>query len=384
MEIVSRFFRPPDASFLLMGPRGTGKSLWTQRAYKHAVRVDLLQPDVFRTYAAHPERLRALVDGHPGAKVFVVDEVQKVPDLLSVVHGLIEEKPVRRQFVLTGSSARKLKRAGVDLMAGRAVLKHLHPYMAAELGDGFSLRSALDIGLVPLVVGADNPHEVLASYCALYLREEVQMEGLVRNVGGFSRFLEAASFSHASVLNTSSVARECHVERKTVEGYLDILEDLLLAFRIPVFAKRAKRSLVAHNKLFLFDTGVFRSLRPRGPLDRPEAIDGQALEGLVAQHLRAWIDYAKGSHQLYYWRTRSGVEVDFVVYGEGGIWAIEVKNSARVKPEDLRGLKAFQQDYPEARCALFYRGDETLKVDGIHCVPCEVALRAIHPQRKPF
>ena len=165
------------------------------------------------------------------------------------------------------------------------------------------------------------------------------MEGLVRNIGGFSRFLEAVSFSHAAVLNASSVARECHVERKTVEGYLDILEDLLLAFRIPVFAKRAKRDLSLHAKLFLFDTGVFLSLRPRGPLDHPEAIDGQALEGLAAQHLRAWIDYAKGSHQLYYWRTRSGVEVDFIVYGEDGIWAIEVKNSARVKPEDLRGLK---------------------------------------------
>ena len=367
-----------------MGPRGTGKSLWTQHVYTQAIRVDLLQPDVFRTYSGHPEQLRALVDGHPDMNVCVVDEVQKVPDLLSVVHGLIEEKRSRTQFILTGSSARTLKRAGVDLMAGRAVLKRLHPYMAAELGDAFCLGRALDIGLVPLVVGAANPHEVLASYCALYLREEVQMEGLVRNVGGFSRFLEGVSFSHAAVLNTSSVARECQVERKTVEGYLDILEDLLLAFRIPVFAKRAKRALAAHTKLFLFDAGVFRSLRPRGPLDHPEAIDGQALEGLVAQHLRAWIDYTTGSHQLYYWRTRSGVEVDFVVYGEGGIWAIEVKNSARVRPEDLRGLKAFQHDYPEAQCALWYRGDETLNIDGTRCVPSEVALRRLHPQRTLF
>ena len=153
-----------------MGPRGTGKSLWTQHAYKQAIRVDLLKPDVFRAYATHPERLRALADGHPDAKVFVVDEVQKVPDLLSVVHGLIEDKRSRAQFVLTRSSARKLKRAGVDLMAGRAVRKNLHPYMAAELGNAFRLRSALYIGLVPLVVGAASPHETLASYCALYLR----------------------------------------------------------------------------------------------------------------------------------------------------------------------------------------------------------------------
>src|SRR5262249_48629755 len=153
------------------------------------------------------------------------------------------------------------------------------------------LKSALKQGLLPLVVEAPDPHDVLNSYAALYLREEVQWEGLVRNVGAFGRFLEAVTFSHAAQLNTSAVARECEVERKTVEGYLDILEDLLLAFRLPVFTRRARRELAAHTKLYLFDAGVYRALRPAGPLDRPEEIEGAALEGLVAQHLRAFIAY---------------------------------------------------------------------------------------------
>ena len=156
---------------------------------------------------------------------------------------------------------------------------------------------------------------MLETYAALYLKEEVQMEGLVRNIGSFSRFLNAISFSHASLLNVSNVARECEVERKVVDGYVAVLEDLLLGYRLPVFTKRARRAVVKHPKFYLFDAGVYRSLRAEGPLDRPEEIQGSALEGMVAQHLRAWIDYSPDNFTLYFWRTRGGVEVDFVVYG---------------------------------------------------------------------
>jgi predicted AAA+ superfamily ATPase len=305
--------------------------------------------------------------------------VQKVPELLPVVHQLIEQRR-RLQFILTGSSARKLKRSGVDLLAGRAVLRTLHPYMAAELGDRFEIASALHRGLVPLVVGASDPTDVLRTYAALYLREEVQQEGLVRNVGGFAHFLESISFSHGSVVNLSAVARDCQVERKTVEGYVSILEDLLLAFRLPVFTKRARRAVAAHPKLYLFDAGIYRSLRPAGPLDRPQEIDSAALEGLVAQHLRAWIAYRSDQHQLCYWRTRSGVEVDFVVYGATGLYAIEVKNSHRVRPEDLRGVGAFRNDYPQARGLLLYRGTERLLVNDIVCCPVDAFLRSLRPE----
>jgi predicted AAA+ superfamily ATPase len=312
----------------------------------------------------------------------VIDEVQKLPELLEVAHLLIEDKR-DVQFVFTGSSARKLRRGGVNLLGGRATQKTLYPFMAAELGEQFNLDEALRIGMLPIVRGGKVPEEILRAYSGLYLREEVQMEGLVRNIGNFSRFLEAISFSQAAVLNLANVARECQVNRKTVEGYLEILEDLLLAFRLPVFTRRAKRELAAHPKFFFFDTGVFRANRPSGPLDAPAEIAGAALESLVAQHLRAWCDYSDGNHHLYYWQTRSKAEVDFVVYGESNLHALEVKNTAQVRPEDLRGLKSFAEDFPESRRWLLYRGKERLLRDGIFCVPCEEFLRQLQPNRFP-
>jgi len=378
MATVRRFFRAPQSSYFLFGPRGTGKSTWLREAYADALWIDLLAPEVHRQYAARPERLREIVAGNPDTTVVVIDEVQKAPILLDVVHDLIERRAGPR-FVLTGSSARKLKSAGVDLLAGRALLRSLHPFMAAELGDRFDLGTALTQGLVPLIWDADQPAEALKAYTGLYLKEEVQQEGLVRQVGQFARFLEAVSFSQATALNLSEVARECQVSRKTVEGYLGILEDLLLSFQVPVFTKRAQRHLSAHPKFFWFDAGIFVATRPAGPLDRPEEIAGAALEGLVAQHLRAWIDYTGSDFALSFWRTKAGNEVDFVVYGRDGFWAVEVKHTAVIRPSDLRGLRAFREDYPEATLRLLYRGRETLELDGIRCLPCEDFLLRLVP-----
>ena len=368
----------PAQSFFLFGPRGTGKSTWLRHCFPEALFVDLLRPDVYRDLQAQPERLTALVLGAPHTDTVVVDEVQRIPELLNVVHDFIERPGLHRRFVLTGSSARKLRRGGVDLLAGRALLRTLHPFIAAELPE-FQLDSAVQRGLLPLVVAASQPDEVLKAYAALYLQEEVQLEGWVRNIGNFARFLEVVSFSHATVLNVSHAARECQVERKTVVGYLEVLEDLLLSFHLPVFSKRARRATIAHPKFYLFDAGVYRSLRPRGPLDRAEEIDGCAFEGLVAQHLRAWIAYTPQDYRLFFWRTPSGLEVDFVVYGEAGFWALEVKNTARVRPQDLRGLKSFRSDYPECESVLLYRGTEHLQVDGIWCLPGDEFLRRLHP-----
>lgn len=378
MATVERFFRAPKGHFFLFGPRGTGKSTWLRTNFPGCLLVDLLAPEIQRQYIARPERLRELVAGNRAARVLIVDEVQKAPQLLDVVHSLIESRRSPR-IVLTGSSARKLKRTGVDLLAGRALLRSMHPFMAAELGSRWDLDLALSQGLVPLVWDAERPDEALKAYVGLYLREEVQIEGLVRNLGSFSRFLEAIAFSHASTLNIADVARDCQVSRKTVEGYIAILEDLLLAFRLPVFAKRARRHLASHPKFYWFDAGVYRSVRPAGPLDRPTEIAGAALEGLVAQHLRAWIDYSEASLALSYWRTKSGSEVDFVVYGSTGFDAIEVQNSRSIRPKDLNGLRAFREDYPEARARLLYRGHETLEVDGIRCLPVGSFLAGLVP-----
>jgi predicted AAA+ superfamily ATPase len=379
MASLGRFLQLPEGSCFLFGPRGTGKTTYLRAALPDAVEVNLLRPELYRELSARPERLRELVLGSPARTDVVIDEVQRVPELLPVVHDLIAAGTGHR-FVLTGSSARKLRRGGTDLLAGRAALRTMHPFMAAEW-PGFDLEVSLSRGLVPLVVTAKDPADVLRAYASLYLEQEVQAEGLVRSIGSFARFLEVMSFAHATVLNLSNVARETHASRKTVEGYLGILEDLLLAWRLPVFTRRARRATVAHPKLYLFDAGVYRSLRPAGPLDRPEEIAGAALEGLVAQHLRAWAAYDGRDWELAYWRTRSGVEVDFVVYGPEGFWAVEVKHAATVRREDVRSLRALREDYPECEPLLIHRGHDRLLVDGVRCLPAHEFLVGLRPGR---
>ena len=381
MTTFPRFLTLPRGSFFLFGPRGTGKTTWLREVFPDALEVDLLRAEEYRRFAARPERLRAMVRAAPARRDVVVDEIQRVPELLNVVHELMTMRSGHR-FVLTGSSARTLRRGGVNLLAGRAIVRTMHPFMAGELGSAFDLATALALGTVPTVLSSDDPASALAAYASLYVEQEVRAEGLARDVGSFSRFLEAAAFSHAATLNVSEVARECETSRSTVSGYLELLEDLLLAFRLPVFTRRAKRRLVAHPRFFYFDCGVFRSLRPSGPLDRPDEIAGPALEGLVAQHLRAWLAYSGTEGTLHYWRTRTGAEVDFVLYGAPGIWGIDVMNASRIRPADLRGLRAFGDEYPESRRILLYRGEHRLVRKGVLCLPADAFLARLTPSRE--
>jgi predicted AAA+ superfamily ATPase len=382
MEFIPRLLTTGRDNFFLLGPRGTGKTSWCAQQYPDALRIDLLNPAVLRRYSLEPEYLINVVEANTKVRHIVIDEIQKLPALLEVIQILIERKH-GQQFILTGSSARKLRRQGVNLLGGRATQRFMYPYMAAELGKRFKLATALRQGMLPVVWGADDAMAVLDGYNALYLHEEVQMEGLVRNIGAFARFLQAMSFSHAAVLNLANVSREAQVSRKTVEGYLEILEDLLLGFRVDVFTKRAKRELAAHPKFYFFDTGVFRANRAAGPLDATTELDGAALEGLIAQHLHAWRSYSKGKHGLHYWQTRSRTEVDFVIYGESGLYAIEVKNSRRVDSSDLTALKHFAEDYPQSQRYLLYRGEDRIKRDGVLCMPCEEFLLALRPDSFP-
>lgn len=380
MTTLPRFLPLPRGSFFLLGPRGTGKTTWLRSVLPRALVVDLLKPEEYRRLSARPERLREAVRATAPTSDIVVDEVQRVPELLNVVHDLMESGH-RHRFVLTGSSARKLRRGGVNLLAGRAILRSMHPFMAGEMGAAFDLASNLRFGTVPTVVSSEDSRSALAAYAALYVEQEVRAEGLARDVGSFSRFLEAAAFSHAATLNVSELARECETSRSTVAGYLELLEDLLLSFRLPVFTRRAKRRLVAHPRFFYFDCGVYRSLRPAGPLDRPAELAGPALEGLVAQHLRAWLAYSGDQAGLYYWRTRGGAEVDFVLYGATGLWAFDVMNADRIRPADLRGLNSFGDEYPEARRVLLYRGRHRLMRRNVLCVPVEDFLLSLNPER---
>ena len=372
--MYTRLQPTPDQSFLLLGPRGTGKSTWLRQRLADAVWFDLLDASVYLDLLAGPQRLeRRLPKDYEGW--VVIDEVQRIPELLNEVHRLIEARGLR--FALTGSSARKLRSGGVNLLAGRALALRMHALTRAELGADWGLRQALDIGGLPLAVTSPDimgARAFLSSYVGTYLREEVQQEGLTRNLPGFTRFLEAASFSQAAPLNVSAVAADCGVARKVVEGWFDILEDLLLAVRIPVFTRRAQRSMTAHPKFFYFDAGVYRAIRPRGPLDSASEIDGAALETVLLAEVRALNDALELGYQVYFWRSRAGQEVDLVLYGERGLLAFEVKRSEQYRSEDTRGLRAFATDYPEAILLLLYGGDRAFHDDGISVLPFERAL----------
>ena len=358
-------------SFFLFGPRGTGKTTWIKQRFPDALYLDLLDHALYLELLTRPQRLRELIPPRHDDWI-VLDEVQRVPLVLNEVHRLIEIE--QRRFILTGSSARSLRRRGVNLLAGRARTYHLYPLTAVEAGADFSLERALAHGQLPSVYTQPDPDRYLASYVESYLRQEIIEEGRTRNLAAFSRFLESASFSQAGILNVAEVAREVGVDRKTAAGYFDLLEDLLIAARVPIFTRRAKRRMTTHPKFFLFDAGVYRTIRPTGPLDSPEEIDGAALETLVFQELRAYIAYRSLDLELFTWRTGAGVEVDFVAYGGDGLFAMEVKRSRRIRRGDLQGLTQFKADYPMARCVLLFGGDRREHRDGIELLPVAEAL----------
>ena len=361
-------------SCFLFGPRGTGKTFWLRHVFPEAVFIDLLEARTFNTLSADPQRIENRLAKSKDEPI-IIDEIQKIPSLLDEVHRLIETR--QQWFVLTGSSARKLRRSGVNLLGGRAITKYMHPLTASEIGKDFDFGKVVQYGLLPTIHDTEKkvkPGAYLQSYIQTYLKEEVYQEGLTRNLGAFSRFLEAASFSQAQLLNISAVARECQIKRKLAESYFQILEDLLLGIRVFPFEKRARRRITHHPKFFLFDAGVFRAVRPSGPLDSPEEIDGAALETLVLQHLRPVMARRNAPGSIYYWRTSNGIEVDFVIYHSDVFVAIEVKRKRTVVSRDLTGLRTFHEEYPQALRIVIYGGDHAEIVDDILVVPFSEAL----------
>lgn len=368
--MYTRLLQPlENKSFFLFGPRGTGKTTWVKAHFPDAVYLDLLESGLFTRLLADPGRLEQYIPRDYTGFV-VIDEVQRIPELLNEAHRLIESRAMK--FVLTGSSARKLRRGGYNLLAGRALTYQMHPLTALEMGADFEAREAAVRGMLPLAQSADYA-EYLQSYVRTYLEQEILQEGLTRNLAAFSRFLEAASFSQGQPLNVASVAREAAVDRKVVEGYFEILKDLLIAYSLPSFTKRAKRRLVAHPKFYFFDPGLYRAIRPMGPYDTPQEVGGLSLETLVCQQLTAVNDLLRLEYTLYYFRTAEGVEVDFVLYGKRGIKAIEVKASERFQENMLAGLKRFQADYPEAELFLLYGGNRKMYVEDVTVLPVQKA-----------
>lgn len=354
-------------SFFLFGPRGTGKTTWL-KTMTNVVYLDLLNHSFSRDLMLRPELLEKIIPVDT-KKIIIIDEIQKIPALLDEVHRLIEDK--KYQFILTGSSARKLRKKGVNLLAGRAITYHLYPLTAIELGNDFSFKKAIRFGMLPSVWTEPDPDAYLKTYVSTYLQEEILQEGLSRSITVFNRFLEVASFSQGSLLNMSEIGRECGVDRKTIENYFNILEELLISYRLPIFTRRAKRKMVKHQKFYYFDTGVYRILRPKGPLDSGDEISGIALETLVLQEIVALNSYHNLGFTVYFWRTNDSKEVDFVLYGKRGLLAIEVKNSKKITERNLAGLRAFKEDYPEAQCYILYGGTRAENWQGIEVLPIE-------------
>lgn len=375
--MISRILEIPlknKKSFFLFGPRGTGKTYWVKSHLLKAVYIDLLDTEVYTLLLANPSRLQEFIPKDYQDWI-VIDEVQRIPALLNEVHRLIEQD--HYAFVLTVSSARSLRKKGVNLLAGRALIYHMHPLVAQELGDQFDLKQVLSYGLLPSIVSEADPKAYLKSYVHTYLREEVLQEGLTRNLSAFTRFLEVASFSQGQVLNMSAIASDVGVNQKNISNYFDILDDLLLGFRLPIFIKRSKRQTVQHPKFYFFDVGVYQVIRPRGFIDTQAEIDGAGLETLFLQSIRALNDYYELEYQIYYWRTVSGVEVDFVLNGPHGFYAFEIKRAQTVSQNDAKSLRTFKQDFPDVTLYLIYGGSRQYNFGDVTVLPMLDALKKL-------
>lgn len=366
---------PTDHSFFLFGPRGTGKSTLVRSRYPNATYIDLLDFSTYRVLLANPNLLSQFIP--PQTKEFIIiDEVQKIPALLDEVHRLIESQD-HYKFILTGSSARKLRRQGVNLLAGRAYTSYLYPLTAIELGKDFSLKRSLEFGCLPQVYVLDDPKAYLESYINTYLKEEVLQEGLTRNLSAFARFLEIVSLSVGSPVNTSEIARDVAIDRKVIENYFTILEDMMIGIRLPVFSRRAKRRVVVHPKFYFFDTGIYHTVRPKGPLDITSEINGFAVENLFLQNLIAVNSNLGLGYQLHFYRTVDDQEVDFVAYGEKGLLAFEIKLGTNFNSTWVKSLVDFGKDYPEAKLFLIYGGTQKLYYKNVTILPIEEALKGI-------
>lgn len=363
VTLIPRLLEPPRQSFFLFGPRGTGKSHWLAERFPGAATFDLLDEELRVELLADPGAFARKLDGlRPGAWV-VVDEVQRAPVLLNAVHRHIEKRRLR--FVLCGSSARQLRRRGVNLLAGRAVERRLHPFTPGELGDRFDLDDALAIGTLPLVWSAVDRRDTLRAYVQTYLAQEIQAEAAVRGLPSFVRFLPIAALFHGQVLNAAALARDSGVPRSTVQTYLDILQQTLLTFQLEAYRPRLRVKEVAHPKLYWADAGLVRAFkRASGPVQAEER--GSLFEGWVAQTLRAMNDYVGLFDEWFYWSSHGSggtVEVDFLLRQGRRLVAVEAKAGRRFKPEMLKGLQAIGNLAGLRRRLLVYGGDDSWRTD---------------------
>jgi predicted AAA+ superfamily ATPase len=369
-HVFNRSLRLPSAgteTLFLWGPRQTGKTTLLRRTYPDALWIDLLKADEFRMYATRPERLRELVQaGAPPSQV-VIDEVQKVPALLDEVHWLHEHMGLA--FALCGSSARKVRRGGANLLGGRAVRYELHGITAGEIGREFDLVRMLNHGWLPRVYASHRPGRLLESYVADYLKEEIAAEGLVRNLPVFATFLEAAALSDGGLVNFANIARECGVSGHTVKGYFEILEDTLMGRWLPAYTRRSKRRVIAAPKFYFADVGVVNHLARRSAMLPGSELFGRAFESWVFHELSTHVAYGSADPRprLSYWRLAGGTEVDFIV--DDARVAIEAKATTRVTSDHVRGLRELAIEHPGVKPILVCLEPRRRLSNGVRILP---------------
>ncbi|MBO7587003.1 MAG: ATP-binding protein [Bacteroidales bacterium] len=365
--MLSRFFNLQDAeteSVFFFGARQTGKTTLLKNLFPNTRYYDLLKSDEFERLSRRPSLLREELINLPSDELIIIDEIQKLPILLDEVHWLITNRGLR--FILTGSSARKLRRGGVNLLGGRALQNNFYPLVSTEIPD-FDLDRAVNNGMIPRHYLIQNATKRIRGYVGNYLQSEIMEEARVRNLAVFNRFLEAAALTSGEMLVFSNVAADCGVSSVTAKAYFEILEDTLFGYTVPAYTKTKKRKLIQAPKFYLFDVGVTNYLLHRSHLQQGSPEYGHAFEHLVIQELIAYLGYQQREEEIRYWRTSSGLEID-VVLGDAKV-GIEIKSTKELRNNQLKGLRSFGKDYPEARLIAVTLDKYRRLVDNIEIIP---------------
>lgn len=375
--MFTRFLNTPNDSVLLLGPRGTGKSTWIKQRFPGVPLYDLLDSNESLRLSKDPSILFRELSVLKEGQWAVIDEVQKVPALLDEVHRLIEDRHIK--FVLSGSSARKLKRGSANLLAGRARLIHMYPLVSAEVDYRIKIPDALQFGMLPMAFAGDDPVSYLRTYAEVYLQEEIKGEALTRNIGHFGRFLEVAARQNGQVTNVSNISRDALVSRQTVQGYFDILNDTLIGFWLTPWKLKRATKQVAHPKFYFFDSGVARALSGRLPYPPTDEELGPLLETFMLSEVKAFLAYSGKSYPVHFWRTHDGVEVDLFCETQNGYVAIELKASQRWDNQYNKGLNRIGAELGEGKVSRYgvYFGEREASFSSIRVLPLLGFLKAL-------
>lgn len=352
-----------DEAMFLFGARQTGKSTLLKSSFSDAEFFDLLNSDIQKRFRRNPELLREILQTKPEGTIVVIDEIQKIPELLDEVHWLMTNRSIR--FILCGSSARKLKRSSTNTLGGRAIPIYFYPLVSAEIPD-FDIYRAVQNGMLPRHYTIGNAKMRLKAYVDVYLKEEIQQEALVRELDSFCRFLEIAAITDGEILNYENIASDCGVSAKTVKEYFKILYDTLIGYEIPAFSKAIKRRVIQSPRFYYFDVGIVNYLTGRLTLKQGTDEFGHAFEHFIIQELIAYLGYSGSQEKISYWRTYSGIEVD-VILGNAKV-AIEIKSSEEVKTKHKKGLNEFAKEFPDTRL-IIVSFDKLTRISGnIECI----------------